>query len=381
MRRTRLTLLGALLVLVDAARLASQQPSLPTTSLPSAPTVTIESGDSVEFLHVLGAWRLGDGRIVVLSRAANEILLFDANGEFLAKLGGRGRGPGEFEAIVWASVRADTLFAYDWALRRVTTVVLDRLPRVVGTTVFSVRSDRDYQVAGRLPDGRWIVSSHDTPGWQDRPGVHQTKTHIGIMATDGSGGVRWREQSPSSVYLLYMPDSDNTQWRVGPIPFSPWFYSVQVGDRFIFGSSALASLTSTTLNDTRPRQLALPLESRTPTSAMIAEARAAEGPPTGSARRFLDEKFSARVIPQTLPYFGGLLATAAGELWLQEYSASRRAPTRYLQLNREFEPQSWLSVPEGVRILFADTEVIIALHRDEDDLESIRVYRRPLLAR
>jgi hypothetical protein len=373
----RRRLVAALAALVMCGAPALAQPSaLPVAQLGES-IVTIEGDGNVDFLHVLGAWRLGDGRIAVMSRVANVIFVFDPRGALLAKLGASGRGPGEFQAPVWASARGDTLFVYDWALRRATTLVLDASPRVLGTTVFSVRSDRDYQVAGRLSDGQWIVSGHESPGWNDRPGVHETKTHIGIIAADGAGAVRWRGQSPSSVYLLYMPDSDNTQWSVGPVPFSPWFYSAQVGDRFIYGSSAAPSLTATTMRDARSRQIELPFETRPPTSAMIAAARAAEGAPSGRGRRFLDEKFSARVVPDSLPYFGGLLATAAGELWLHEYAATRRAPTRYLQLNTEFVPQGWLSVPEGVRILFADHELLIAVHRDEDDLESIRVYRRP----
>jgi len=58
--------------------------------------------------------RLSDGTILVLNAGTQEIRFYDATGRFLRSIGGRGRGPGEFQVLELIAVTAgDTILAYN----------------------------------------------------------------------------------------------------------------------------------------------------------------------------------------------------------------------------------------------------------------------------
>lgn len=52
-----------------------------------------------EFFRIRAAYRLGDGRLVVVDGGANEVRYFDGDGRHVSTSGGEGDGPGEFQDI------------------------------------------------------------------------------------------------------------------------------------------------------------------------------------------------------------------------------------------------------------------------------------------
>ena len=63
--------------------------------------------------------RMEDGRLVVLNRGSQELLVFGRDGEFLRSIGGRGEGPGEFmDPIELDFVAGDSIVVWDWELGR-----------------------------------------------------------------------------------------------------------------------------------------------------------------------------------------------------------------------------------------------------------------------
>jgi len=87
-----------------------------------APVVEIGSvdGDSSGILfQVQDAVRLSDGRILVANGGTNELRFFTGSGRHLATIGGTGSGPGEFRWLTGVWVSADSMFAFDNALARV----------------------------------------------------------------------------------------------------------------------------------------------------------------------------------------------------------------------------------------------------------------------
>lgn len=56
---------------------------------------------------------LPDGRVAVVDNRAVRVAVFDSTGAWLYDIGGRGEGPGEYTAPIYASVRSDTLVVWD----------------------------------------------------------------------------------------------------------------------------------------------------------------------------------------------------------------------------------------------------------------------------
>jgi len=69
--------------------------------------------------RMLYATRMADGRILLPTRKADGLLVFDSTGTYLARVGSRGAGPGEFGRIRRVFVGAgDSLHVTDWGLGR-----------------------------------------------------------------------------------------------------------------------------------------------------------------------------------------------------------------------------------------------------------------------
>ena len=76
-------------------------------------------GDSATALfRVVGAVRLGNGRVVIADGGSLELRYFVPDGAYLGKAGGKGGGPGEFAAMLLASLRGDTIVVYDYEAAR-----------------------------------------------------------------------------------------------------------------------------------------------------------------------------------------------------------------------------------------------------------------------
>jgi hypothetical protein len=67
----------------------------------------------------------GNGNIFVGDRKETVIHVFDSTGKYLQRLGGEGRGPGEFNGILDIKIQSDQLFAFDYSQFRTTFFSLD----------------------------------------------------------------------------------------------------------------------------------------------------------------------------------------------------------------------------------------------------------------
>ncbi len=67
---------------------------------------------------------LGDGRLIIAQRDPMVIMLYDAQGKFVRRLGRQGEGPGEYQSPHIA-LKHDTLVIYDGRLGRATIMTLD----------------------------------------------------------------------------------------------------------------------------------------------------------------------------------------------------------------------------------------------------------------
>jgi len=158
--------LPAALALTACASEPPPPPRIPLTRLAADPSLQIgvvEGDHNYELFRVTGAVWLSDGRVVVVNGGTAELRYYDAEGGFLRRVGGKGKGPGEFTALSRVfRAASDTVFGYDaW--------YLDRL------SVFDERGDFVRNIAGRtlsedpyFPIDAWLYHRFWVLGALDR---------------------------------------------------------------------------------------------------------------------------------------------------------------------------------------------------------------------
>lgn len=106
----------------------------------------VEGPPEYELFRVSGAFRLSDGRTVVVNTGTNELRYYDWDGTWLRSSGRTGKGPGEFDRLTCASaIHGDTVVAWDEELDRVT--VFDPDGEVTDDFVIRLEGHR-VQLAG-----------------------------------------------------------------------------------------------------------------------------------------------------------------------------------------------------------------------------------------
>jgi hypothetical protein len=133
---------------------------------------TARSGPPEGFLEVYSATRTSAGATAVMDAKAKTLLLFDADGRFQTRAGGRGNGPGEFATSlpVVFPYRGDSLLVFESMTSR--------------AQIFSS--------SGRYVRGFRIEAE---PGWQSISSI------VGTMADGRLIATRRRHGPPGSVYV------------------------------------------------------------------------------------------------------------------------------------------------------------------------------------
>lgn len=99
---------------------------LPEWTLSPEPILELGSMDSSEEFNLLwvnSAFHMDNGRLVVTNSGSQQLLFFDASGEFLHSVGGKGEGPGEYSMPrrTWR-IRGDSLAVWDAQRRRISVL-------------------------------------------------------------------------------------------------------------------------------------------------------------------------------------------------------------------------------------------------------------------
>ena len=367
----------ALIGLVFAVQV---QGGLPTWTLSSTPTLTIEDDGTPakQFEIVTGVARLSGGHIAVANRGSNDIRIFDARGRHVTTFGQSGGGPGEFRRIELVARSADTAWFYDSGLRRVTSVRLGAKPELLGTTLITATGKREsFSVTGRLPDGRYVVTTNVSPTFEGPPGVHRLPGSTGIIARTGDGDVTWLGDFKSAAIFVHNPTGDFKQASVGPVAFPPWLRSATGGGQIWIGDSGGDTLVVVRARDLSRFVVRVPFPSRAPDKALIDAARDREVGPNRSpgSNTFADAKYSAKYLPQRLPSFESMVPGPQGELWIQQYTGNRASPTQYVVLDAAGRPKSRVAVSGGSRVREVGLDYVLLVHEDTDGVETIRVHR------
>jgi hypothetical protein len=165
--------------------------------------------DPVRGFSSVGGLDVGpDGNLYVLERSVLEIRVLTPDGELLRRIGGRGGGPGEFEAPPRFGVVGDTVWAIDPHSSRIT--LFDTRGRVLSTGT-------PQGVAVPLPD-----AYGDVLPWTMREDGRFTSRLTRVRSGEATG-VKETDRIPVPLVLFDATGavSDTIGWAGGPPP-SAW---------------------------------------------------------------------------------------------------------------------------------------------------------------
>lgn len=163
MRRIPFTLFG----LFAAGSLAAQPTASRQIEVAERPAAVLNlrevvrlgslDGEHDAFGRVMDAALDSRGRIIVADDLSHRVVVFARDGEYIGRLGRRGRGPGEFESPWKVAVDArDSIFVWDMALGRINVFA----PDLSFARSFGVPPQWVVNSLAFLPDGRLLIAAY-----------------------------------------------------------------------------------------------------------------------------------------------------------------------------------------------------------------------------
>lgn len=209
----------------------NRTPPIATWRLSQAPLIAVGSNGPVEqspldptavFFGADGHIIVGDGNQV----GWDAVLVYDADGDFIMKMGGSGRGPGEFGGQLWwaGPYRGDSIVAWD-----------RRGPSGPSIKVFGADGGfaRDVPIPRLLrepPEGTMGYSLGFHGAFSD--GSFLTSSE-GILEIPPDGGPAWYR------HLLLSVNPDGATWdTVGDYRFSQSYWDGRSQSQYLYGAQA-----------------------------------------------------------------------------------------------------------------------------------------------
>ena len=338
--------------------------------LAEAPDVRVVSPTSGEWtlFQIEDLDRMDDGRLVVVNRGSRELLVFGRNGEFLQSIGRRGEGPGEFmDPIELAFVDGDSIIVWDWELGRL--------------ALFGPGGVHERNIMLRPP-------------------VPNPTGHIGVLGREGIvlGSQDWRpsgaELTPQFLdILLYDWDGrrlDNlatlpygatgridreTRWVGRPLFQARGVFSIQ--GELLYTSDGSSPEVRIHRGDRlesivrwQPGDLTVQREHVETYRAVYLkdlDDRAGDWAPI--LRRRLDT-FPPE---DTFPAVTEIRIDAQGRIWVRTFERPGSTATAWLGFAETGAFICSLSVPNDLTVFHFESSAVIAVHRDEMDIESVEI--------
>ena len=337
------------------------------------PLVTI--GDDLH--QVRGGAILSDQRIVIANSGNRELRLYSRDGRLIRTIGRPGEGPAEFRAVTNVIVdAADSIFVFDWLLRRI--------------SVFSSNGEYARSVStAHLTAG---VAQPDLIGFFGR-----NEILVGLRASidpTAKPGI----QRPEAKYLLIdrqgrimdtvatVPDAERwvrhaTQagaFLTAPLPFGKTTSVAVNSANIIFADQGSPEIRVVNRRGVVARASKSPWPSQPLRSSDVEkykEWRLANVPEVGRAG---EQRTLAEVpIPTSSPSFGRVHSAMTGELLIERFRAVPSDPGEAVLLSRDGRQMLKIRVPAKLEIMWIGEGLLLALTKDELDVEAIAVYRIP----
>lgn len=340
--------------------------ALESASQPAALSA-VRTAPAADFFRVVAVRVLSDQRVVVAD-GSQTMRWFSPDGGLVARAGGKGSGPGEFQFLGRLDVlHGDTVAAVDPAQRRVTVFASDAmLVRVVTTEIPGVLGSA--VPIGRTTSGRLLFRGFT--GFRGRSGRWRDTSTFQLMDEDGSRPVR----SGRYAGMEYFADDSEP----GPVPNFQLAFSgvsspavtgdtvwvlVEGGPRldgWLEGERILVDSVPGSvryLSDADVRDWMSAAESRVPSERRVAWRETRDRLP------FIRE----------MPPFDSLLAGRDGTLWARRQRFEGTGGEIWLRVRGNSTLPGELFLPDRFRALDVGSDYVAGVRLDELDRERVEV--------
>lgn len=338
-------------------------------------------GDGPDVFYQVGsAALLSDGRIAVADRGSGEIRFFDSRGSFLGAVGRKGGGPGEFFDITQLLAGPlDSLFVYDGKAQRVSVLAGDgtfvrEFPLFTGVAPGALLA--------RLPGGDWLARTADLPSKKSdvQPGLSRPPVHV-IRIPEGEGPVDTIAEFPGREYFFQPAGKGAT---FAPPPFAKATRFAFARDRLFVSTGDAPEIREYGLDG---RLLRILRTGRTPVAVTSATVDAwireravrlphVKMPADRSPEDVIRGSIEGVPVPATLPPFGAMLTSAAGNLWVGDFQDVAVPAGGWAVYGPDGALRAHVRLPAGFRLLDAGPDHLLGTILDEFDVEHVRLYRR-----
>jgi len=346
-------------------------------SIDPEPLLTIggvDADESRQLFEVSGGVILSDGRLAVANNGSSQIRIYGKDGALLAAYGRKGEGPGEFGGVALAGVIGDdSLVAFDSQLRRVSIIDAD----TGFVRVYSIGVEGGgYAIArGVLADGALLLG--------------------GGMYFSNASGMPSGLVRPESHYLLVGPDGtmvgdlgnvptmeafsrvSGSGFSMSGIPFGRLTVIAGSSDRVWLGTGDSWELRSFTPNAELERIVRFnrSLQRVTPSlvDAYVDErvADAADETEARTRRAELADVPTSEVVP---PY-QVLRTDVLDDIWIGEFVLPGESTETWTIIDTTGRAIGRVTTPRGALPLYIASDRLLAVTRDELDVESLTLWR------
>ena len=350
---------------------------------PAVSVGTTEADAAYQLFQTADATRLADGRVVVANGGSNELLVFDANGDYLAAWGGQGEGPGEFTSLsLVAPWPGDSLIAASSENGRVAIFDLNgthgrttTLRGEAGTLTKQLGEGQvDHIVIDALRDGSLFTKGAE--GYETT-GLWRWEAGYGLMPADGS--------TPTSLGVYPGPQiysesyhEDNTVY-VMPVrhPFGKTTFSTVWGDLAVIGRTETYEIRTFRIDGSLHGIVRREHQPGSPTQADQDDyfrERFADLPEDERTPRLKIAANVPRV--ETFPAYADIKSDALGNLWVEEFKLPGAEENG--KLWTVFDPDGralgFVETPEDLAIFEIGADYVLGRVTDALDVETIQMW-------
>lgn len=336
-----------------------------------------EADDSFHFFAVSDAVLLPDGRLIVANSGEYELLVFDAQGRFLRRLGNKGEGPGEFSAGLTPRlfVTGDELLATS-GVGRVNRYALPALEWTATERLASEGSTMQPALVGAFTDGSLLLGSYpiEARGPTPVPELRQPSINLFRTAVPGDSGIRVATVREAARYTH---NSGPITSHVGVPLFGRDIFAVSDSTlvvvptdsgtiRYVGADAALQGVLRWKVDQA-------PASEAWSSYAAGAERRVRDFPPP--LKKHLLSFYDVDIpLPEMAAVYRSVLVDATGAIWLARIDWSGSESNSWDVVDPNRRTISRVELPSGVYPQFISEGVLVGLAADSLDVERIVMY-------
>jgi len=345
----------------------------PTTSIG-----VLDGATEYQLFQVAGAVRLSNGTIVVANGGTDQIRFYDSTGHFLESAGRKGGGPGEFKQMGTVfRFPGDTVGVADWSLQRMSLFTPGG--EFVRSFPIAAPGGRGFvQPIAVFSDGSLLAQIQSFgAGGPPKSGIHRdSATYVRL---DETGAVRDTIGTFLGTEELVIAETNMIMMTY--LPFGRGSFITAHDSSVVFGANDSYAFEWL---DRAGHVRRIVRRAHTPTPLTDAdvskykEERLADAP-DDNQRKFEQRILDKTTFPKTIPAYKSIQTDAAGDVWVQAYTAPGDSSNDWSVFNTDGWLLGTVALPPNFRPNQFGADYVLGIWKDENDVEHVMEYgiRKP----